>query len=336
MKNHVLLFLFVIGSAGFGQLPDSTISKLPIAVLALEGKGISQQEADILSERLRTAFVQDGRFQVIERSQMETILKEQGLQQSGCASNECLVQAGLILGVKEMIAGSVGKIGDRFAVDVRLFDVESTEIIKAVSRNVTGSIDVLLDIMPELVRELAGPAKVLPPVNGRPETVLLTDRDVEKGIEAFTLAVEKAGESLGQHMGMAGKTTSDAINKIFNRDGSVVNPDAVRGRDDGRSAAREMHAKLMWSATPLTFSLIATAKNNFISGLIAGWIAKQIYVTIAGDLIMPNSRAAKIQLEPAEYQTEYRKSFEREWEKDRSKKGTLGTWIGVALGVLLF
>ncbi len=128
----------------------------PIAVMSLEGKGISQQESEILSERLRSALVQDGRYLVIERNQMEEILKEQGFQKSGCVSSECLIQAGQLLGVELLVGGSVGKIGDSYAIDVRLFNVATAEISNAVTRDYRGAIDGLLTIMSEIAFDLAG------------------------------------------------------------------------------------------------------------------------------------------------------------------------------------
>ena len=155
MKN-VLFVLLIISFWVAGQSvgPEASLTT-PIAVLTLEGKGITQQEAEILTERLRSALVQDGRYQVVERTQMETILAEQGFQQSGCMSNECLIQAGLILGVQQMVGGTVGKIGYSYAVDLRLFDVETSEIIKAVTLNYQGAVDGLLPIMSEIALELA-------------------------------------------------------------------------------------------------------------------------------------------------------------------------------------
>ncbi|NQT96425.1 MAG: hypothetical protein HQ562_01655 [Candidatus Marinimicrobia bacterium] len=148
----LLIILFWVSGQSVG--PEESLAT-PIAVLTLEGKGVTQQEAEILTERLRSALVQDGRYQVVERTQMETILAEQGFQQSGCMSNECLIQAGLILGVQQMVGGTVGKIGSSYAVDLRLFDVETSEIIKAVTRNYQGAIDGLLAIMSEVAVDLA-------------------------------------------------------------------------------------------------------------------------------------------------------------------------------------
>ncbi|MCK5331670.1 MAG: hypothetical protein KAK01_09690 [Candidatus Marinimicrobia bacterium] len=100
MKNVLFVLLIIIFWVSGQPVGSEASLTTPIAVLTLEGKGITPQEAEILTERLRSALVQDGRYQVVERTQMETILAEQGFQQSGCMSNECFIQAGLILGVQ--------------------------------------------------------------------------------------------------------------------------------------------------------------------------------------------------------------------------------------------
>ncbi|MFH1851631.1 MAG: CsgG/HfaB family protein [Candidatus Neomarinimicrobiota bacterium] len=150
-----IIVLFTTTAAGIAP-PVKPEVPVPIAVLPLEGKGVSPQESDILTERLRSALVQDGQYQVIERSRMEEILIEQGFQQTGCVSNECIVEVGLLLGVKYMVGGTVGKLGASYTIDVRLFDTETAEIIRAVTRNYRGEIDDLLPLMMEIATALAG------------------------------------------------------------------------------------------------------------------------------------------------------------------------------------
>ena len=43
---------------------------------------------------------------------MEDILKEQGFQQTGCTSDECVVEVGKIIGVQQMVGGSISKVGN--------------------------------------------------------------------------------------------------------------------------------------------------------------------------------------------------------------------------------
>ena len=60
---------------------------------------------------------------------MNTVLKEQGFQQSGCTTDECAVQIGQLLGVQQLISGSIGKIGDIYSISIKIIDIETSEII---------------------------------------------------------------------------------------------------------------------------------------------------------------------------------------------------------------
>jgi len=60
-------------------------------------------------------------------------LKEQALQQTGCTSTECAVEVGKILNVQQTIVGTVGKVGDKYLINVRLVDVETAELIGTAS-----------------------------------------------------------------------------------------------------------------------------------------------------------------------------------------------------------
>jgi len=60
---------------------------------------------------------------VLERKQMLNMLKEQCFQQTGCTSNECAIEAGQLIGVSHIIAGSIGKVGRTYLVTARLIDV---------------------------------------------------------------------------------------------------------------------------------------------------------------------------------------------------------------------
>jgi len=145
LLNGVLLFCALAVSQ------EST----SIAILSLQGNGISAAEADVLTDELRTVLVQTGRFNVLERNNMESILQEQGFQMSGCTSSECAVEAGKLLGVQKMIAGSVGKLGALYNISVRIFDVETGRIEKTESKRHSGSVEQLLDVMKEICYALS-------------------------------------------------------------------------------------------------------------------------------------------------------------------------------------
>ncbi len=335
--KQFFITLCLVGIVIAGSYQDSTYQKLPVAVLTLDAKGVSQQEADILTERLRSAFVQDGRYQVVERSQMESILEEQGFQQTGCTTNECLVQAGMILGVQNMVGGSVGKIGERFAVDIRLFDVESTRIIKAVSKNVHGTVDRLLDVMPEIARELSNASPTGPIQNGlyRSEKIRVGNTDLDDGLEAVGDAIEYAAEQVSQSLENAGVAAGGVIEKVINPDGDK-SEEYLRGRKEGKLAAHDIDWKQTWMSIPAGMGFVSAVSNGSIwSGLILGWVTKQVQLNVEGSPKLPPSLTKKIDSEHVDYKEAFTRAYIQERNKIRENKMDIGCWAGAVIGALI-
>ena len=113
----ILLLLFSLVSAqDFRQT---------VAVIDFDASGISQLEATSLTNRFRTAVGDVGVMRLVKRGMMEEVLQEQGFQQTGCTSEECAVEVGQLLGVQNMIGGSIGRVGDTFTIDARMISVQS-------------------------------------------------------------------------------------------------------------------------------------------------------------------------------------------------------------------
>ncbi len=84
-------------------LGASIFAQTTIAVIDLEGIGISKDETNLLTNRLRNELVKTKAFRVVERQEMSKILKEQKFQASGCTSTECAVEIGQLLGVERIV-----------------------------------------------------------------------------------------------------------------------------------------------------------------------------------------------------------------------------------------
>lgn len=143
--------------------------KLVIAVLDLEGRGISALEAATLTDRMRSELVATGAVTIVERGQMQEILSEQGFQQTGCTSSECAVEVGKLLGVSHMATGSIGKIGSSYTLDMRLFNVEDGAITKSVNRTYRGEVDGLIKEIERLAWDITG---LTPPAGRFPGMVV--------------------------------------------------------------------------------------------------------------------------------------------------------------------
>jgi len=137
LKNiYKFLSIFLIASSLFAQTS--------IAVLELEGKGLSEMEASILTDRLRHELFQTGKYRVVERKLMGEIMDEQGFQLSECTSTECMVEIGQMLGVDQMVGGSVSKFGTMFSVAVRMVSVETGEFLGTATYDHEGRMEDLL------------------------------------------------------------------------------------------------------------------------------------------------------------------------------------------------
>lgn len=122
--------------------------KLNIAVNNLSAKNVDASAAEIISDRLRVELLNSDAYRVMERSEMATVLKEQGFQKSGaCDDASCLIEIGQLLGVQKMISGSVGKIGkDFYSITLRMVNIRTAEIEHSIVYDFEGE-------MKELVSE---------------------------------------------------------------------------------------------------------------------------------------------------------------------------------------
>jgi len=129
-----------------------------VAVQPLQGKGVTAEEADLITDALAAELQKTDSVRVLERSQMDKILAEQGFQNSGsCNGSECVVQMGELLGIDQMVVGTVGKLGGTYVLNVRVARVESGEVTRSVSRNLEASIDAVVTILaPVVAKELVG------------------------------------------------------------------------------------------------------------------------------------------------------------------------------------
>jgi len=135
----IIIYSLFISASVFSQENRRTL-----AVMDFDGFGMSTFEAKTLTERLRTVAVEIGSYIIVERGAMDEILEEQGFQQSGCTSDECIVEVGELMGVQYMLGGTIGKVGSTFTISMKIIDVESGEVVKTASYDLSGEVDLLL------------------------------------------------------------------------------------------------------------------------------------------------------------------------------------------------
>jgi TolB-like protein len=132
----------------------TTKPQIPCGVLSFESHaGMKPGEAESVAEMFSAALQKTGRFTVIERKRLDAILKEQGFQ--SMQAGEDVSRAGKILAVRKMFYGSIGMLGEKYVVNLKMVDVESSRIDRAISRVYDDDLeDIGEEFLPGIVQEI--------------------------------------------------------------------------------------------------------------------------------------------------------------------------------------
>jgi formylglycine-generating enzyme required for sulfatase activity len=158
MRPLVLVLNLLTTLAFVSAVPLRAADEELVAVMDLVSQGARPEEAAAITNQLRTQLLKTGKFTLVDRSQIDAILKEQALQQTGCTSDECAVQVGKILGVRIIVSGNVTKLSDQvWQISVLMLDVESAKTLRAETETYEGSlVTVIRTGVPDLAARLAG------------------------------------------------------------------------------------------------------------------------------------------------------------------------------------
>jgi len=100
-----------------------------IGVMDFDGREFSRPTLETVRELLTTGLINLKKFKIIERSQMNMILKEKGFSMTGCTERSCSVDAGKILKANKMVYGTVWKeresIYELICIKVSYVDVKN-------------------------------------------------------------------------------------------------------------------------------------------------------------------------------------------------------------------
>lgn len=170
MKKHLwmaaAMCLLLLASCATLEIPYE--SRTPIAVMDFKaGVGVEQSEVNGLSDMLINSLYKTGEFRIIERSQLNQVLKEQNFQQSDLTSEQ-VAEIGKILGVKSILIGSVnfiptgrtlyqkaaGTVSGEYNVDIRVVDCTTGELMTTAGGTKTSN-STYRKLMEKISEELA-------------------------------------------------------------------------------------------------------------------------------------------------------------------------------------
>lgn len=154
---RIRILLSFICLVGFIQIEAQV---LKVAILDFENtSGIPKYDGlgKAMSSMLITdieANVSPKRLQLVERSQIQKILKEQNFQSSSAVDKNSAVKVGKILGVKYLLVGDIYILNDALIINARFVDAETGDI--KFSKKQEGKLPAWLSLKTNIAKELAG------------------------------------------------------------------------------------------------------------------------------------------------------------------------------------
>jgi hypothetical protein len=115
-----------------------------ITVLDFDASGISKFDVKVFVDYLTSQIVETNKYIVIDRMEREAILDEIEFSNQDCADEKCQLEIGKLLSANQLILGSMGKVGNRYILNIRIVAVETGETQRSVSERYN-SISELVD-----------------------------------------------------------------------------------------------------------------------------------------------------------------------------------------------
>lgn len=159
MRRHVVALMVIAGWAMSGVLPRPAIAQeqaedLPtVAVLDFAGLMMGDGNAAVplgktVSAMLVTEFSERPGMQVIERQQLNELLREQDLALSGRVDESSAIEIGKMLGAQYVLTGQATDIVGNLRMDIRAVDVETSEIVAVLKKSglTTNLFEIIVDL----------------------------------------------------------------------------------------------------------------------------------------------------------------------------------------------
>lgn len=130
-RGKTTLFFLIF----FLALPFHTIfpaeKKPRVAIFEFTGGSASSEEKEAVTDQLRSELVNQGKYIVLERSQIKTVLKEMAFQQEGLTNQTQAVKIGRLLNVQYVVMGRLTKLKGAYQVNVQMIAVQTAVIVRS-------------------------------------------------------------------------------------------------------------------------------------------------------------------------------------------------------------
>ncbi len=117
----------LVDYSSFRLAPGTPAALIPFA--SADSSGMDKEALDYFSQNMILAASRNAFFKLVERQQMEAVLKEQNLQLTDLVDEKTCVEAGKILGARVLLSGTMYRKEKHFEIFIKMLSVETGEIL---------------------------------------------------------------------------------------------------------------------------------------------------------------------------------------------------------------
>lgn len=111
--------------------------KPTLAVLGLERHNVADLDTRLLTNYIRDYFVNSGRYHLLDRENMDNVLREQSWPGYG-VTDERAAEAGRLLNVRKIAVGTLMNLDGEFYLEMRIIDVTTSSIDRSRTEKFVG------------------------------------------------------------------------------------------------------------------------------------------------------------------------------------------------------
>ena len=173
LRTHTTVLVAALTAAALAvqdapaQTPDiPTVAVMDFTGFMLGESGNSVNLGKAVAAMLVTEFSGRDGMRVIERANLQDLLREQRLALTGRVDESSAVEIGKIAGAQYVLHGQVMSLGATLRMDIRAVDVETSEVIAVIKK--MDQTDALLGVIVSIADDFAEELDLTPP-SQRPE-----------------------------------------------------------------------------------------------------------------------------------------------------------------------
>lgn len=157
--------IFLIALTVFFVMRLSAQYKPVVVIAPFDAKGVSKDEADVITEIFTSEYAGTGKANVVDRNSFDKIRAQLSFQTSDWSNTEKVAQLGKALNASQVVVGQLLKFREQIVATIKIIDVNTTTILASHTEKVSdieSLFDKTSDICEKLAKAARGGGKVNP------------------------------------------------------------------------------------------------------------------------------------------------------------------------------